>query len=82
MYEIIGPNHTYFISHTDVALFTLAIVWELIWKGIGLYKAGTHKQLGWFIAMLVLNTAGLLEIVYLLFFQAKHTKKSKSSEES
>lgn len=44
-------------------------VWSLIWKGFGLWKAGRNNQLWWFIAMLVLNTAGVLPIVYLLFFQ-------------
>ncbi|MFH1012392.1 MAG: DUF5652 family protein [Candidatus Peregrinibacteria bacterium] len=47
------------------------IVWSLIWKGIGLWKCGRHNQLYWFIAILVLNTVGILPIVYLLWFQKK-----------
>lgn len=47
------------------------IVWSVIWKGLALWKSARHNQLAWFVVMLVLNTAGILEIVYLLFFQKK-----------
>ena len=45
------------------------LIWSLTWKGIALWKAGQNNQLHWFIAILVINTLGLLEIVYLLWFQ-------------
>jgi Family of unknown function (DUF5652) len=60
-----------------MVLFTMLLIWELIWKGIALWRAGRNKQLPWFIAMLVINTAGLLEIAYLLFFQPKTSTKEK-----
>lgn len=47
------------------------ILWEAVWKGISLWKAGRNKQLGWFIALFILNTAGILPIVYILAFQKK-----------
>ena len=59
-----------FWSATMIWLIPL-IVWSVIWKGLALWKCGRNNQLAWFIAMLVLNTAGILEIVYLLFFQKK-----------
>lgn len=46
-------------------------VWELIWKGIALWKCGRNNQLKWFIAILILNTVGILPIIYLKFFQKK-----------
>jgi hypothetical protein len=54
--------------------------WSLVWKGIALWKAGRNKQLYWFISLLILNTAGLLPILYLALFQnnltsSKPTKK-------
>lgn len=52
-------------------LFFLLIIWSMIWKGIALWKAGRNNQLVWFIALLILNTAGILEIIYLLAFQKK-----------
>jgi hypothetical protein len=47
------------------------MIWDMVWKGIGLWKAGRNKQLKWFIAIFLLNTAGILPIVYLKFFQKK-----------
>lgn len=46
-------------------------IWELIWKGIALWKCGKNNQMKWFIAILLLNTIGILPIVYLRFFQKK-----------
>lgn len=42
------------------------IVWSLFWKGLALWKAGTRKEKIWFIALLLINTVGILEIIYLL----------------
>jgi hypothetical protein len=47
------------------------LVWTMAWKGMALWKAGRHNQPYWFIAMLIINTVGLLEIVYLVWFQKK-----------
>ena len=61
------------------------LLWSIIWKGISLWKCGRNNQLPWFIVLLILNTAGILPIIYLFFFQKKaklktvktKTKKSK-----
>jgi len=45
------------------------LVWSVIWKGLGLWKAGRNNQLNWFIVMLIINSAGILPIVYILWFQ-------------
>lgn len=56
-------------NHVSTALAVAIIalvVWELAWKGIALWQAGNRHQLGWFVAILVINSVGLLPIVYLL----------------
>lgn len=52
-------------------LLSLLILWSLVWKGLALWKAAHRKEQWWFIAMLVINTAGLLEIFYLYVFTKK-----------
>lgn len=52
-------------------VFILLSVWELAWKGVGLWKAAGNRQQGWFVAILLLNTLGILPIVYIQFFQQK-----------
>ena len=41
------------------------MLWSIVWKGLGLWHAGRKGHPGWFVAILVLNTAGILEIIYL-----------------
>jgi methionyl-tRNA synthetase len=55
------------------ALWALIIVWSLVWKGAALWRAARAGQTGWFVALLVLSTVGLLEIVYLVFFSGRRS---------
>ncbi len=41
------------------------LLWTIFWKGLALWKSATKKQLFWFILILVINTMGILEIVYV-----------------
>ena len=47
-------------------------LWELVWKLIALWKAGRNNQLGWFICIAIINTAGILPIIYLLMQKNKN----------
>ncbi|MBS3168929.1 hypothetical protein J4210_00455 [Candidatus Woesearchaeota archaeon] len=58
----------------------ILLLWTLLWKGIGLWYAAQEKKKGWFLAILVLNTAGLLPIIYLIWFREK--EKMKPQEET
>jgi hypothetical protein len=48
------------------------IAWSLAWKGFALWKAGELRQKYWFVAILILNTFGILEIIYLVFVARKY----------
>ena len=53
-----------------LGIILVLVFWELFWKGIALWKAARNNQKYWFIAMLVLNTAGILPILYIYIFQS------------
>lgn len=53
----------------------LVLVWSLFWKGMALWKSARHGHKWWFIALLVINTAGILEILYIYVF-SKRMKKN------
>jgi len=58
------------------SFFILILVfWTVIWKGLALWKAARRGDRNWFIALLVVNTAGLLEILYVYFFSKKSGQK-------
>ena len=56
-------------------LIVVLLVWLLAWKGVALWKAARLHQKKWFIALLVLNTLGLLEIIYIFAIARKKEKQ-------
>ena len=53
-------------------VFWPLLVWGLVWKAIALWKAARRDQLGWYIALLVINTVGILEIIYIFAVAPRH----------
>lgn len=47
------------------------IAWAIVWKGWALWRAAKNNSKGWFIALLVVNTLGILEILYIFVFSKK-----------
>lgn len=46
-------------------LLIILLAWSLLWKGIALWRAAANKQRNWFIIILVIDTIGILELIYL-----------------
>lgn len=55
-------------------MLSLIVIWSLAWKAIATWHAARNNQLAWFIALFVVNTAGILEIIYLVFFSKRKSK--------
>ena len=49
-------------------VISLAVVWSMAWKGIALWRAGRNSHLVWFIVLFLVNTLGILEIIYIFAF--------------
>ena len=47
-------------------VFLPLIIWAVIWKGWALWRAARLKQAGWYVALLIINTVGIFEIIYLI----------------
>ena len=52
------------------------LVWTIYWKYHALWHAAKHDKKWWFLVLLVINTVGILDILYLYVF----SKKSKAVE--
>ena len=61
-----------------VPLFIVVMLWTIVIKGYALWHAARNGQKEWFIALLVINTLGILEIVYLVWFRSDKQKNSHS----
>ena len=57
-------------------IILLAVLWVLPWKGVALWRAARNSHKGWFVAILVINTMALLEIIYIFFFSKKRATSS------
>lgn len=65
----------------------LLVLWSVFWKGLALWHSARRGQYWWFVILLVINTAGILEIIYLfavaklklgeLFSAKTHTNESR-----
>lgn len=64
-------------SSLMTAIFILLVVWSLVWKGLALWRAARNNHLGWYIALLILNTFGILEILYYFIWGKPKGEKPK-----
>jgi len=58
----------------------LAFVWVMIWKGFALWRAAERNNRLWFVVILIANTLGLLEIIYLFFITKPISRTSDSTK--
>jgi len=63
-----------------IPVILVVVLWTIVLKGYALWHAARGSQKGWFIALLVVNTLGILEIVYLIWFRPKSPTTSLSNE--
>ncbi|MBP6962448.1 hypothetical protein KBB49_02845 [Candidatus Saccharibacteria bacterium] len=64
------------LADNQIMLIAVIAIWDMIWKGFALWRASKNNDQNWFIAMIVINSVGILPIIYLLMH------KSDSSEEA
>ena len=73
-----------FFHFTDVTwllIIAIAVVWSLVWKGIALWQAGKNIHLGWFVTLYLVNTLGVLEIIYLIAFNRVAPRPNKDTRQ-
>lgn len=65
-----------FKGFEDLAILILMVLWTLPWKGVALWRAAGRKEKKWFIALLILNTLAILDILYIFVFSKRPPKGS------
>lgn len=55
----------------QVILLVIILLWDGVWKLLALWRAARHGQVTWFVLLAILNTVGILPIIYIL----THPKK-------
>ena len=57
---------------------TILAVWDLIWKSLALWSSARNGQKSWFIAILIINSLGILPIIYLIWFKPKRLPRENT----
>jgi hypothetical protein len=70
------PSQLQFVFDNPI-IFALITVWVLVWKGLALWKAARLSHKWWFMIILVANTLGILEIIYLFVIARKYSVEEK-----
>jgi methionyl-tRNA synthetase len=70
-------------------LLVIIIVWSVFWKLLALWKSARKSQPVWFVLLFIVNTIGILEILYIYVFSeirinrtAKESPEKKSKKKS
>ncbi len=50
--------------------------WDGVWKLIALWKAARKGSVAWFIILAIINSAGILPILYIFLFSEMRLKKA------
>jgi len=59
---------------TVILLIIILVVWDLVWTMISLWKSARRDQMVWFIFLAIINSAGILPIIYLLIHKGQPEK--------
>lgn len=70
------PGQVYGITTvTSIAgvaiLLAVLIIWSLVWKGLAMWKSARKGDKVWFVLFLLVNTAGILEIIYYYYWSKR-----------
>ncbi|MFA5021198.1 MAG: DUF5652 family protein [Patescibacteria group bacterium] len=70
MYSLINPQSPWL-----TLIFIVLAIWTVPWKGWALWKAARAGSKIWFVVLLIVNTVGILDILYIYIFSKKASEK-------
>jgi hypothetical protein len=62
-----------------IVLFVVVAIWTLVWKALALWKSARKTHTIWFIILMIVNTLGILEILYIYIFSKLGEKPAQRS---
>jgi hypothetical protein len=61
-----------------VWLLLVVLIWSLFWKLAAMWKSAKNNHLSWFVIIALLNTVGILPILYIYVFSDLKNFKEKN----
>lgn len=65
------------LSPAWIVVLIVVIIWSAIWKMLALWKSARNNSLVWFIVFALINTLGILEILYIYVFSRRKENKGR-----
>jgi len=59
------------LSAGMTAFIIILTIWTIVWKAMALWRAARNNHLAWYIVLMILNTAGILDILYYFIWGKK-----------
>jgi hypothetical protein len=56
------------------AILIILVIWSAVWKAMALWRSARNNHLAWFIVLMILNTAGILDILYYFIWGKKKSE--------
>jgi len=57
-----------------IPLIIVLSLWETVWKIIAMWRSARNNDMAWFICIAIINTIGILPIVYILTHKKEKTE--------
>jgi hypothetical protein len=57
--------YTFNFNGEGAILMVLLVIWSLLWKCYSVWIAAKRNDKKWFVALVVLNTVGILDMIYV-----------------
>ncbi len=67
---------TYDLNDPFVRVVVVGFIISLPFKVVGIWRAAKNSQKGWFAVLLLLNTVGILDLIYLFYFSNIEKKQT------
>jgi hypothetical protein len=59
-------------------ILILIMIWSSVWKLFALWTAARKNSLPWFVILALVNTVGILEILYIFVFSKMKNNNSRT----
>ncbi|HCB00151.1 MAG TPA: hypothetical protein DEP22_09605 [Porphyromonadaceae bacterium] len=63
-----------FLRSIPLEVFLPIVLWDFIWKMIALWKAARNSHLTWFIFIGIVNSVGILPLIYIVLDNRRKKK--------
>ncbi|WP_241705566.1 DUF5652 family protein [Leifsonia shinshuensis] len=69
-----SPMGMHEVPASGRAVVVAVVAWSLAWKGASLWRAARNGSKPWFVTLLLTNTLGVLDAVYLFGVDRHHRR--------